>query len=116
RRNPFSRRANRIPPLRKQGRCAMIRIAIAAVLASTASLSPAFAADGDASRGAQAFRACAACHSLEADKNMTGPSLAGLWGRKAGGLASFERYSDELKSSGMIWDDRSLDGWITDPD
>ena len=94
----------------------MIRIAIAAVLASTASLSPAFAADGDASRGAQAFRACAACHSLEADKNMTGPSLAGLWGRKAGGLASFERYSDALKSSGMIWDDRSLDGWITDPD
>ncbi|WP_247494513.1 cytochrome c family protein [Bradyrhizobium sp. 164] len=47
---------------------------------------------------------------------MTGPSLAGLWGRKAGSLPSFERYSDALKSSGIVWDDRSLDGWLTDPD
>jgi cytochrome c len=47
---------------------------------------------------------------------MTGPSLANLWGRKAGGLQSFERYSEALKASGIIWDDRSLDGWLTDPD
>lgn len=47
---------------------------------------------------------------------MTGPSLANLWGRKAGGLSSFERYSDALKSSGIIWDDRALDGWLTDPE
>jgi cytochrome c len=46
---------------------------------------------------------------------MTGPSLANVWGRKAGGLASFERYSDALKASGIICDDRSLDGWLTDP-
>lgn len=76
----------------------------------------AFAEQGDASRGQQAFRTCAACHSLEPDRNMTGPSLAGLWGRKAGGLAGFERYSDALKSSGITWDDRSLDAWLTDPD
>jgi cytochrome c len=47
---------------------------------------------------------------------MTGPSLADLWGRKAGGLPSFERYSEALKASEIIWDDRSLDGWLTDPD
>ncbi|WP_247314861.1 MULTISPECIES: hypothetical protein [unclassified Bradyrhizobium] len=47
---------------------------------------------------------------------MTGPSLAGVWGRKAGSLQSLERYSDALKSSGIIWDDRSLDAWLTDPD
>lgn len=47
---------------------------------------------------------------------MTGPSLAGVWGRKAGSLQSFERYSDALKSSGIIWDDRSLEAWLTDPD
>jgi cytochrome c len=46
---------------------------------------------------------------------MTGPSLANLWGRKAGELSSFDRYSDALKSSGIIWDDRALDGWLTDP-
>jgi cytochrome c len=85
-------------------------------LAMVASQTAAFAQQGDVSRGRQAFRACAACHSLEADRNMTGPSLARLWGRRAGGLASFERYSDVLKSSGIIWDDRSLDGWLTDPE
>jgi cytochrome c len=65
--------------------------------------------------GQQDFRACAPCPSLEPDRNTTGPSLANLWGRKAGGLSSFERYSDALKSSGIIWDDRALDGWLTDP-
>ena len=85
-------------------------------LSTIALSSPALAAPGDAARGQQDFRACAPCHSLEPDRNMTGPSLAGLWGRKAGSLPSFERYSDALKSSGIIWDDRSLDGWLTDPD
>ena len=86
------------------------------VLATIALLSPASAQLGDAARGQQNFRLCAPCHSLEPDRNMTGPSLANLWGRKAGSLPSFERYSDALKASGIIWDDRSLDGWLTDPD
>jgi len=84
-------------------------------VATIALLSPAFAQKGDATRGQQEFRACAPCHSLEPDRNMTGPSLAELWGRKAGGLPSFDRYSDAIKSSGIIWDDRALDGWLTDP-
>src|SRR5437763_8588254 len=85
-------------------------------LATIALLSPALAQNGDASRGQQDFRACAPCHSLEPDRNMTGPSLAKLWGRKAGSLPSFERYSDALKSSGIIWGDRALEGWLTDPE
>jgi cytochrome c len=84
-------------------------------LVTFASLSSAYAGQGDAARGQQDFRACAPCHSLEPDRNMTGPSLANLWGRKAGSLPSFDRYSDALKSSGIIWDDRALDGWLTDP-
>jgi cytochrome c len=86
------------------------------ILAAIASQTAVLAQDGDASRGRQVFRACAACHSLEPGRNMTGPNLAGLWGRRAGGLESFERYSDALKSSGIIWEDRSLDGWLADPD
>jgi cytochrome c len=78
--------------------------------------SPVLAQNGNTMRGQRDFRACAACHSLEPDRNLTGPSLAGLFGRKAGSLPSFERYSDALKSSGIIWDDRSLDGWLTDPE
>jgi cytochrome c len=93
----------------------MSKFAIVA-LVTFASLSSALAEQGDASRGQQDFRACAPCHSLESDRNMTGPSLANLWGRKAGGLPSFDRYSDALKSSGIIWDDRALDGWLTDPE
>jgi cytochrome c len=76
---------------------------------------PATAQSGDASRGEHDFGACAPCHSLEPDRNMTGPSLASLWGRKAGTLPSFDRYSNALKSSGIIWDDQSLDKWLTDP-
>lgn len=83
--------------------CALV---IPAVLAQT----------GDPTRGERDFRACAPCHSLEPDRNMTGPSLSHLWGRKAGSLQSFDRYSDALKTSGIIWDDRSLDAWLTDPE
>ncbi|HKS91092.1 MAG TPA: cytochrome c family protein [Tepidiformaceae bacterium] len=72
-------------------------------------------AAGDATLGSQVFRNCAACHSLEPAMNMTGPSLAGIFGRKAGALPSFHRYSAALKGSGVVWDDQSLDAWIRDP-
>ncbi|HLZ05195.1 MAG TPA: cytochrome c family protein [Bradyrhizobium sp.] len=77
--------------------------------------SPALAENGNPMRGQKDFQACAPCHSLEPDRNMTGPSLGNIWGRKAGSLQSFERYSDALRSSGIIWDDRSLDAWLADP-
>lgn len=47
---------------------------------------------------------------------MTGPSLAALWGRKAGTLAAFDRYSPALKNSGMTWDAKSLDPWLKSPE
>src|SRR5262249_40690457 len=73
------------------------------------------AAEGNPTRGQRVFGACAACHSLQPDQNMTGPSLADLWGRKAGGLASFNRYSPALKSAVVTWDDKTLNEWIKDP-
>ncbi len=69
---------------------------------------------GDAARGERVYRACVACHSLEANRNMTGPSLAELWNRKSGSLASFPRYSPALKSAGIIWNDDTLDEWVKD--
>lgn len=86
-----------------------------ALLLLGAFATPALAAEGDGARGRQAFRACAACHSLEPDRNMTGPSLAGLWGRTAGSLPSFYRYSPALRQSGIVWNDASLDRWLADP-
>jgi cytochrome c len=70
---------------------------------------------GDISGGERMYRACAACRSLEPDRNMTGPSLAEVWNRKSGSLASFPRYSSALKSAGIIWNDDTLDEWIKDP-
>ncbi|MEA2977855.1 MAG: cytochrome c [Alphaproteobacteria bacterium] len=75
----------------------------------------AFAADGDPGRGQRVFGACAPCHSLEPNKNMTGPSLSGLWNRQAGKLPGFDRYSPALKDSKVTWEDKTLDAWIADP-
>jgi cytochrome c len=72
-------------------------------------------AAGNSAQGQRIFGACAACHSLQPDQNMTGPSLADLWGRKAGSLSSFNRYSSALKSASVTWDDQTLNEWIKDP-
>src|SRR3989440_12635420 len=92
----------------------MKRFGMTALL-TIAFLSPALAQHGDSTPGQRDFRACAPCHSLKPDRNMTGPSLANLWGRKAGSLSSFDRYSDAPKSSGIIGDDGALDAWLTNP-
>ncbi len=86
---------------------------VAAAALATGSGSAAGA--GDPVQGAQAFRNCVACHSIEPGQNMTGPSLAGALGRKAGSLATFHRYSDALKRSSVVWDEQSLDAWIANP-
>jgi cytochrome c len=70
---------------------------------------------GRPSEGARLFSICAACHSLRPDISMTGPSLHGVWGRKAGTLKSFPRYSPALKASGVVWNAQTLDAWLTDP-
>jgi cytochrome c len=74
-----------------------------------------FAAEGNAARGQRVFGACAACHSLQPSQNMTGPSLSEVWGRKAGSVASFTRYSSALKSADIEWNDKTLDEWVKDP-
>ncbi|HZR70131.1 MAG TPA: c-type cytochrome [Burkholderiales bacterium] len=88
-------------------------IGLAAAMACLAS-SPAAAAD--AARGAQVFHACAACHSVNAGEHMTGPSLARVWDRKAGSAPGFQRYSDALKSSGIVWTRANLERWLADPE
>jgi cytochrome c len=89
-------------------------IAIAAFLTILFGTLAAFS-EGNSARGQRVFGACAACHSLQPNQNMTGPSLAGVWNRKAGSLASFSRYSSALQSTNIVWNDKTLDDWITDP-
>jgi cytochrome c len=89
-----------------------MRFALVLLLSSAI---PAAAAEADIGHGQRVFGACAACHSLEPNKNMTGPSLSGIWNRKAGSEAGFSRYSAALKSANVIWNDQTLDAWVTDP-
>lgn len=94
-----------------------MRRPIASVLLGVALLaaSSARAAEGDAKRGGELYRACVACHSLEAGVHLTGPSLAGLWDRPAGKIDSFVRYSPGLKSADFSWDADTLNAWLADP-
>ena len=71
--------------------------------------------DGDARRGGQIYRECAACHALQPGVHTSGPSLAGLWGKTAGSVKGFSRYSKALQSSKLIWNEDSLNAWIANP-
>ncbi len=73
-------------------------------------------ADGDPKVGAKNYRACAACHSLEPAVHLTGPSLASLWGKKAGTVQGFERYSKVLKAADLVWDENTLNAWLAHPE
>ncbi len=73
-------------------------------------------AAADPARGAKVFQQCATCHSVKPGEHLTGPSLADLWSRKAGSAAGFRRYSDALKNSGLVWDSKTLDQWLSNPD
>jgi cytochrome c len=69
---------------------------------------------GDAARGKEVYqRRCAGCHAL--DKNLEGPMLRDVFGRTAGSVKDFE-YSAAVKKSQLIWNEETLDKWLTDPD
>jgi cytochrome c len=78
-------------------------------------LTPAALAAGDAGRGARLFGQCMACHSVKPGEHLTGPSLAHTFGRKAGTVEGFARYSEELKHSGITWDETALNKWLANP-
>ncbi len=90
-------------------RAARLWLGLAVCLASGAAR-----ADGDAARGEKRFDECAACHSVERGVNNVGPSLAGIFTRKAGELPDF-RYSPAMKRSGIAWSPQTLDSFVGDP-
>ena len=73
-------------------------------------------AAGDPVRGATIFQACAPCHSTTPGEQMTGPSLAKIWQRKAGTVEGFSRYSEAMKHVDLVWTEESLDQWLKNPD
>ncbi len=70
--------------------------------------------NGDAVRGKALFeKRCVGCHALT--QNREGPALQGVYGR-ASGTASGFAYSAALRKTQVVWDEQSLDKWLTDPD
>ena len=69
---------------------------------------------GDIKKGKKVFRKCKACHYVEKVKNKTGPHLVNIVGRTAGSVDGF-RYSKEMASSGLVWDEKTLTGFLSMP-
>jgi nitrite reductase (NO-forming) len=69
---------------------------------------------GTVAAGQQVYKKCRACHSVTPGKNMVGPSLAGVVGRKAGTEAGYS-YSQAMKQANIVWDVKSLDAYLTNP-
>jgi cytochrome c len=66
--------------------------------------------------GATLFRnQCATCHTLNAsDPQRQGPTLAGVWGRKAGSVPGFH-YSAGFANADWNWDEAHLDPYLANP-
>jgi cytochrome c len=73
--------------------------------------SAAFAA-GDAAHGAVLYQRCQQCHSI--DQNRVGPRHRGVFGRVAGTQPGYA-YSSALTRSGIVWNEDTLDKWLTNP-
>lgn len=71
--------------------------------------------EGDPARGEQAFKKYAACHAMQpGEKKATGPNLFGVFGRKAASAPDY-KFSEAMKKSGIVWDEATLDAYLTDP-
>jgi cytochrome c len=94
--------------MRKPISCALIASAALFVVSASAN------AAGDPAAGEQVFKkVCTTCHSNEPGVNKTGPSLAGVYGRKAGS-SDFPRYKG-LVGADFTWDATLLDEYLQDP-
>jgi len=87
----------------------------AATLALFCALAPASAQAADSAAGQAIFNRCKICHTTEAGgRNMVGPNLHGIFGRKAGSVEGFA-YSEAMKNSGIVWDDDKIRQYLSKP-
>ena len=76
-------------------------------------LSTGATAQGDAAQAEKMFEAqCSSCHTVKPGVNGFGPSLAGVVGRHAGKAPGFT-YTSAMQSSGLTWDEATLDSFLT---
>jgi cytochrome c len=83
----------------------------AAVLAASSGVAKA----QDAAEGESVFKQCRACHAIGPEaRNLVGPVLNGLDGRKSGTVEGFS-YSDANKNSGITWGEATFKEYIVNP-
>jgi cytochrome c len=69
----------------------------------------------DAAAGETSFKKCLPCHRIgEGAKNLVGPELNGLEGRKSGSAEGYS-YTEANKNSGITWDEAQFKEYITNP-
>ena len=94
----------------------MIHAAIVLMLA--AGPVAAQADEADLVKGEKVYKKCKICHEVAKEKNKLGPHLVNLFGRKAGSLESFKKYSPAMKAKaaeGLVWDAATLNEYLTKP-
>ena len=92
----------------------MKKLTILAAVFAALALNAGNASAADAAKGKKVYNKCKACHALKAGKNKVGPTLHGLFGRKAATVPGF-KYSKAMKASGVTWDEESLRAYLKKP-
>lgn len=91
----------------------MMKVLIAAAILTIATTAGGLAQDVE--KGQSSFKKCLPCHRIgPGAKNLVGPELNGLDGRKAGTVPNFN-YSDANKNSGVVWNEETFKEYIKDP-
>jgi cytochrome c2 len=92
-------------------------LSLSVTIAVLAISSMGYANAADIKKGKKVFNKCKACHTLVADKHRIGPSLAGVFGRKAG-TASKYKFSKAMKKAGaggLVWTEETLAAYLVKP-
>jgi cytochrome c len=88
-------------------RTLLLPLALSVITLSTSAIA------GDSVRGQELYESrCVGCHSPDA--NRVGPKHRGVVGRVSGTVSDFN-YSKAVKAAQVIWDEHSLDQWLTNP-
>lgn len=91
----------------------LVAEAVAVLLLANVLMTPAWA-ETSVDRGRNLYKLCQACHSLKADVTLVGPSLHGLFERRAAGVESFT-YSDAFYGADFRWGPEQLAKWLANP-
>ena len=68
-----------------------------------------------AEAGERVYAQCRACHQIgENAKNLVGPQLNGMFGRKSGTIEGYN-YTDANKNSNITWDEATFREYIVGP-